>query len=452
MNQNIPLLPLRILLVDDERTIRVTLGACLRSGGHEVVDVGTAAEALAAVAKVAFDLVFLDMRLGAENGLDLIPRISIENPWAKIVVITAYATVDSAVEAMKRGASDYLPKPFTPAQVELVTGKVAQQRRLELRLEALQQEAGAADPEADFPTSNAEMRQALDLARRVAATSATVLIRGETGTGKYRLARAIHRWSGRSFGPFASTHCQTARPEQFEAELFGTAVDSPQASDLPKERGGRVAFCEGGTLVLRAIEQTPMPLQPKLVRLLRDKEFERQGEYTARRADVRVVATSGVDLHDAARGGNFRADLAMAVDVVSINIPPLRQRPDDVMLLAERYLAFFAREHGSTVIRFSNDATDALKRHSYPGNSRELASLVERAVLICRGEEIELAHLPPNLLNGNAYRVGDLVPLETITDMHIKQVMASTRSYESAASVLGINAITLWRRRKRHGA
>jgi NtrC-family two-component system response regulator AlgB len=451
---------LRILVIDDEETIRVTLSLCLEADGHEVVAHATAAAALAAVMRRAFDLIFLDLRLGTDNGLDLIGPLLAENPWAKIVVITAYASVDTAVEAMKRGASDYLPKPFTPTQVELLTNKVAQQRQIELQLEALQQAMGRSEPEADFPTGEPAMRAALDLARRVAATNVAILIRGEVGTGRERLARAIHVWSGRGAGPFATANCQTNNPEELEAELYGgapargaavEAVNSGAApATSPSASGGRVAFCEGGTLLLKEVAEMPLSLQPKLVRLLRDHEYERQGEFTPRRADVRVIATSSVDLHAAAREGVVRPDLAAALDVLAIDLPPLRERPNDIPLLAARYLAHFAKAHARPPTRFSNDAMDALKRHSYPGNSLELRNLVERAVLICRGDQIELQNLPPNLLNSDAYHVGDLVPLEKITDLHIQQVLASTRSFESAASVLGINSITLWRRRKRH--
>ncbi len=448
---------LRVLLVDDEQTIRTTLGICLQAEGHEVISQANGSDALAAVARASFDLIFLDLRIGTESGLDLIPLLLAQNPWAKIVVITAYASVDTAVEAMKRGATDYLPKPFTPAQVVLVTTKVARQRQLELKLEALQQTIGRNDPECDFPTTDPDFRAAVELARRVAPTNAAVLLRGEMGSGRERLARAMHVWSGRSDAPFASTACHS-NTEELEAELFGAApyrqIAAPAAEADSAGRGtatGWVGFCEGGTLVLKEVAEMPLALQPKLVRLLRDREFERQGEFVPRRADVRMIATSAVDLHGAVQDGTLRPDLAQALDIVAIDIPPLRDRPGDIALLAERYLAYFAREHGRSVAQFSNDALDALERHSYPGNSRELRNLIERAVLISRGHQIELENLPANLLNTDAYHVGDLVPLEKITDLHIRQVLASTRSFESAAAVLGINSITLWRRRKRYG-
>jgi NtrC-family two-component system response regulator AlgB len=439
---------LRILIVDDEENIRLTLSLCLEADGHQVSTAGTVQAALVEVSQRAFDLIFLDLRLGLDNGLDLIPTLLAENPWSKIVVITAYASVETAVEAMKRGAADYLPKPFTPAQVQLVTEKVADRRKLEAKIESLQQALGR-DPEADFPTASATMRRTLEMARRVAASSATLLIRGEVGVGKGRLARAIHGWSGRAAGAYGSMSCHGVATDALEVELFG--VSSHDAPSAPATRRGRAAFCDGGTLVLHEIADLPLSLQPKLLRLLHDKEYERANDLTARRADVRVVATTSVDLHEQARQGHFRPDLLLAVDVVTIEIPPLRDRPDDIRILAERFLAHFAKESGRNVAAFDRDASDALMKHSYPGNVRELRNLIERAVLLCDRDQISLEHLPPNLLNAEAYRVGDLVSLEKISDLHIRRVLACTRNYEAAATVLGINSITLWRRRKRYG-
>ena len=439
---------LRVLVVDDEENIRLTLSLCLQADGHEVSAVGNVQAALNEVGQRAFDLIFLDLRLGLDNGLDLIPRLVAENPWAKIVVITAYASVETAVEAMKRGATDYLPKPFTPAQVQLVTQQVAERRRLEQKLELLQS-ALPDDPEADLPCASSAMRQSLELARRAAPTTAPLLICGELGTGKVRLARAIHAWSGRSPSAFASVCCRGISADALEVELFG--LSSHDAPDASAAQRGKVAFCDGGTLVLDEVGDLPLPLQPKLLRFIQESEYERWNDITSRRANVRVIGTTSSDLQQAVQRGTFRADLLLAIDVVSITIPPLRGRPDDIVLLAERFLANFSKQKGHATLGFTPDAMDALLKHSYPFNTRELRNLIERAVLLCDGEQIGLEHLPPNLLNTEAYHVGDLVSLEKISDLHIRRVLASTRSYEAAASVLGINSITLWRRRKRYG-
>jgi NtrC-family two-component system response regulator AlgB len=439
---------LRVLIVDDEENIRLLLSGCLVADGYRVATARTLDAALAEVTQRAFDLIFVDPRLGDEAGMDLVARLLSENPWSKIVVLGANASIGTAVDAMKRGAADFLAKPVTPDEVRMVVAKLGERRRLEAKVESLQQALGG-DPEDDLPCASASMRHALEVARRVAPSSATLLIHGEMGVGKGRLARAIHAWSGKPAPAYASLSCHGATADSLDVELFG--LSKQLDLDAPPAKRGRVAFCDGGTLVLHEVADMPLSLQPKLLRLLHDKEYERVNDLTCRRANVRVVATTTADLHEAARHGAFRPDLLLAVDVVTIEIPPLRDRPDDIRLLADLFLAHFARESRRHVTGFTNDAMDALLKHSYPGNVRELRNLVERAILLCDRDRISLEHLPPNLLNTDPYHVGDLVSLDKISDMHIRRVLACTRSYEAAANVLGINSITLWRRRKRYG-
>jgi NtrC-family two-component system response regulator AlgB len=441
---------LRILVVDDELNIRTQLSLFLEAEGHHVVARGSIHEALVEASWQAFDLVFLDLRLGMDNGLDFIPRLIAESPWAKVVVITAYASIDTAVESMKRGAADYLPKPFSPAQVRLVTQKVAERRLLERQVEALQLALGGIDPEADLPTANPTMAMALELAKQVANSQATILIRGEIGTGKGRLARAIHAWSNRKDAPFATALCQTTTTDVLEAEIFGLSMkDRP---DSLIESPGWVEFCDGGTLHLEEIGETPPSLQPKLLRLLRDREYERFNDFKMRQTNVRVVATTSIDLENAAQRGRFRQDLLLALDVIKIDLPPLRQRVEDIRLLATRYLAHFGRDSHRTIGGFTAPAMDALEKHAWPGNVRELRNVIERAVLICKGSEIGLEHLPPNLLNTPcSYAIGDLVPLEVIQDLHIRKVASSTSTIASAATILGVHRGTVVRRMRRFG-
>jgi NtrC-family two-component system response regulator AlgB len=442
---------LRILVVDDEEHIRFAISMCLETDGHNVVAVGTIDAALDATAKQAFDLIFLDVRLGMQNGLDFIQTFLHENPWVRIVVITAYASIATAVEAMKLGASDYLAKPFEPAQLTLLIQKVAEKRLLERKVDALQKTLGSLDPESDFPTTNPVWRDAIELARRIAPTNAPVLIRGESGTGKGRLARAIHEWSRRAQGPFAAVSLGNRSVDALEVELFGTG---------PENGGkvGAVAFCHGGTLLLDEISQMPMQLQPRLLTLLRDKEFERQDEFSRRTVDVRVIATNASDLERAQQAGQIREDLLAALSVTQIDIPSLRERPEDIPMLAERYLAHFAAEHHRNIAGFSRDAVYVLSSHSWPGNARELRNVVERAVLMCERDTIDLEHLPPNLITTGAngkhvdfgrYQIGDLVPLEVIEEMHIRRVLASAKTLRRAAAVLGVNASALCRKMKR---
>jgi two-component system, NtrC family, response regulator AlgB len=434
---------LGVLVVDDEEPIRVMLSECLHSDGHAVTVAASAPEALAAAARHAFDLVFLDLRLGESSGLDLIPRLLAESPWATVIVVTAYATIDTAVEAIKRGASDYLAKPVSLELLRAITHQCAKRREAERRLESAQDHPSD-DPDRVIPAASSAMRRVLELAKRVAPSNASLLITGEVGVGKTRLAHFIHRRSGRSPEAFGVACCQNAAPEDLEIELFGAAGQSGECQ-------GRIACCQGGTLVLCEIGELPIVLQPRLLHLLGDKEYERQNDFRPQKADVRVIATSSTDLHQAVERGAFRAELLLAVDVVDLEIPPLRSRPDDIRLLADRYLAYFAQQHGRPISAIDPAATDALLQHGFPGNDRELRNLLERAVLLCPGDTLLREHFSLTHTNGNGCSVGDLVPLETVTDQHIRRVLASTHSLEAAAAVLGINPSTLWRRRKRYG-
>ena len=425
--------PLRILIVDDEDNVRLTLSMCLEADGHEVVAHDNIHDALADAALRAFDLVFLDVRLGMDDGLDFLPRIRAESPWAKVVVITAYASVSTAVQAMKGGATDYLPKPFTPAQVRMVTDKIAGQTAARMESRGPQEALGGLDPEADFPTVSSAMQMALTMARQVADSRATILITGEVGTGKGRLARAIHAWSGRADAPFGVVRCQPVDPDALEAEVFG--VCRQEQPDSTFDVTGRVGLCHGGTLVLEEVGQWPQSLQPKLLRLLSDREYERVNDFHPRPADLRVVAITSTDLAEAVARGHFRADLHLALDVVRIEVPPLRERVEDIRLLAGRYLAFFCRENHRRLLGFTSAAMKALSQYRWPGNVRELRNIIERAVLLCRADRIDVEHFPPNMLNSaQAYELGDLVSLETIEQVHVRQVLQSAGSIKGAAS------------------
>jgi len=442
---------LRVLVIDDEEHIRFALAMCLETDGHKVVAVGTIEAALEETARHAFDLIFLDVRLGTQNGLDYIKALLKENPWARIVVITAYASIETAVEAMKRGATDYLAKPFEPTQLTLLTRKVAERRRLERKVDALQKTLGSMDPESDFPTSSPIWRESIEFSQKIATATAPVLIRGEAGTGRGRLARAIHEWSWRCQGPFASISFDGRSIDTLEEEMFGAGPDTGG-------KVGAIAFCQGGTLFLDEIGELPMRLQPRLLSVLRDKEFEKQDEFIRRPSDVRIIASTSIDLKRAVETGRFREDLVMALSVATIDIPALRERPEDILLLADRYLAYFNREHHRPIKGFTRDAAFVFRTHAWPGNGRELRNVVERAVLVCNDEMIGLDHLPTNLMNIatkgrdsilGGYQIGDLVPLEVIEAAHIQQVLASAKTIRRAAAVLGVNASALCRRLKR---
>jgi NtrC-family two-component system response regulator AlgB len=445
---------LDILVIDDEPNIRRTMTVHLTGRGHRVRAAATAGEAAAVVGERSFDVAFVDLRLGTESGLDLLPRLAAAAPGLKLVVITAYASVETAVEAMRRGAADYLAKPFTPAQIDLTLEKVMALARLERQVQALEGDLAQADPEADLTSASPAMRRALDLAHQAAPGDARVLLRGESGTGKGVVARAIHAWSPRRDRPFVTVSCPALPAELLESELFGHVRGA--FTGAGRDNPGRVAIAEGGTLLLDEIGDLPLLLQPKLLRFIQDREYERVGDPTTRRADVRILAATNQDLERAVAAGRFREDLLYRLNVLTLEIPPLRERPEDLLPLARRFLAFFGRGYGKPGLQLLPAAERAILAHPWPGNVRELRNAVERATMLAAGLEVgpELLMVHATVSPASESRgieLGDPLPVAAIEEEHIKRVLGKTESLKEAAEILGIDQATLWRRRKQYG-
>lgn len=441
---------LSILIVDDEPNIRKTLSISLEAEGHRVRAVSNSKDALSEADRTHFDLALVDLRLGTESGIELISSLRRACPWMKSVVITAYASIDSAVEAMRCGAFDYLPKPFTPDQVNLLISKVAEVRSLEQKLEALKEALSEIAPEVDLTSRSPAMQRTLVMARQVADSNATILIRGESGTGKTILARAIHSWSNRAGKPFGTVSCPSLSPELLESELFGHVKGA--FTGALRDHPGRISACEGGTILLDEIGDLPPAIQSKLLRFLQERAYERVGDLHTRKADVRIITATNVDLEAAVKAGRFREDLYYRLNVVEIYLPSLRERREDIPPLAEGLLAFFSKQNHRTTLGFTDEAREALKGHEWPGNVRELRNAIERAVLLCRSERIGIEDLPFKHIKVEPSPViADLVSLEELEEMHIRRVLAATKSIEEACRVLGMDSVTLWRRRKKYG-
>ncbi|HEY2744983.1 MAG TPA: sigma-54 dependent transcriptional regulator, partial [Polyangia bacterium] len=386
---------LNVLVVDDEKNIRSVLVACLESAGCRVVEASTIAAAAGAVERTAFDLAFLDLRVGEENGLEFLPTLVTKSPSTDVVIITAFATISTAVDAIHKGARDYLPKPFTPAQIRHIVDRVARERELERQVVALRSQLDHAAPELDFSSEAASMRQLFDLLDKAAAHDVPVLLRGENGTGKSVLARRLHYMSERRERPFVVVNCPTLSEELLASELFGHSKGA--FTGAVRDQAGRVEVAEGGTLFLDEIAELPPALQAKLLRFVQDHEFERIGENQTRRADVRIVAATNRDLDAEVKAGRFREDLLYRLNTFELSVPPLRERREDIVAMARRFVAFFGKK---THAQLTPEAEAALARYDWPGNVRELRNAIERAAIISGGAVIGIAALPERIAGG----------------------------------------------------
>jgi NtrC-family two-component system response regulator AlgB len=412
------------LVVDDDAGIRQSLRLCLEADSARVLGVGSAPAALEALDRARFDVVLLDLWLGTESGLDAIAELLQRQPDVAIIVVTAFASFESAVEAMKRGATDYLPKPFTPDQVRSATRRALEGVRLRQRLadaEHRLQQAGADDDR--FETDSPVFRGLLRQAARAAASDEPILLRGESGTGKTVLSRWLWQHGPRRDGPFVSVSA---------------------TADL----ASKVQQASGGTLFVDEVCDLPLDAQARLLRFLNARE---------RHADVRIIAATNRIVEDEVRDGRLREDLLFRLSVVTLVLPPLRDRMEDVLALARHYLARAATRQHRPAFELSDSALRAMVAHTWPGNLRELRNAVERAVIVSPGPRIEVDDLgipavaaPPA---GQAAEValGADVSLDRIEREHIARLIARAPTLEAAARTLGIDASTLQRKRKRYG-
>jgi NtrC-family two-component system response regulator AlgB len=421
---------------------------CLEAIGARVVEAATIEAARSASTRQSFDLAFLDLRLGQENGLSLIQPLLAVSPLLEIVVVTAYGTVENAVEAIQLGARNVLQKPFSPPQIREIAEKVERRRVLGKQLHDLRSQVASATPELAFESRSPRVRQLLGVLAKAATRDVSVLLRGENGTGKSVLARQLHALSARTAKPFVVVNCPTLSEDLLASELFGHARGA--FTGAVRDQPGRVESAEGGTLFLDEIGELPPSLQAKLLRFLQDRQFERVGENQTRSADVRIVAATNRDLESEVKAGRFREDLLFRLNTIDIVVPPLRERREDILALAHRFLAFFA-EAGSPPLELSAEAEAALVSYDWPGNVRELRNAMERASILVAGRHLTIDSLPERIAGQSATpHLGGKFTLDEIEREHIQRVLAETPTAEEAARILGIDTSTLWRRRKKY--
>jgi len=449
------------LVIDDDKTFRDATCLLIDSEGHYAEAAHSGESGLTELKEGKFDAVLLDLNLGAEKGLDVLDQILKRQPNLPVIIFTAQGSVKNAVEAMRRGAVDFLEKPFTREQFHLVLARVQRFHQLNQNIERLEREikdSNAQSPEILLDSSTPLMKEVMDTLLRAAKTPASILLLGESGTGKSVVARAIHQQSHLADKPFITVSCPSLSKELLESELFGHVKGA--FTGAMRDHWGKVKAASGGTLFLDEIGDLPMEIQPKLLRLLQEREYERLGENVIRQAEVRIIAATSHDLKKRASEGAFREDLYFRLNVITAEMPPLRQRQGDLMGFAGHFFKHFTALCGRRLNGFSDEASAAIRAYSWPGNLREMRNAIERAVIMAQGNKINLEDLPAELRgqalagsNGSdaALQVGALVSMEQLEEAHLRKVLERTANLAEAAQVLGIDQATLYRKRKKIG-
>jgi two-component system, NtrC family, response regulator AlgB len=438
----------RLLIVDDERNIRRSLVTFFASIGHEVREADGGERALALVMKEGFDAVLADYRMAEMNGLELLRQIKRHSPETPVVLMTAYATVDNAVAAMKAGAYDYLTKPFSLDQVQHTVERALEVRGLRAENRTLR---NAVEEAPLLDCRSPAMVELLDTARQAAGSDATIVLTGESGTGKNVLARQIHAWSPRHECPFVVVNCTTLSEQLLESELFGHVRGA--FTGAMKDKPGRLEAADGGTVFLDEIADLSASLQTKLLRFLQEQSFERVGGNRTIQVDARIIAASNRNLEAEVKAHRLREDLYYRINVITLRVLPLRERREDIIPLAQWILRGASLRNRRAPMKLSPEAEQALKSYHWPGNVRELRNVLERAVVLSRSDAIGVNDLPDSVFRATS----DVFPalesaasLEEVEREHIARVLAQSATLEEAAAALGINVTTLWRKRKRY--
>ena len=445
--------PLRILVVDDEPAQRELVCGFLRKHGFDVAEAGGGKEAVARVKREPFDLVLTDQSMPDLSGIEVLEAVRSTSPETAVVIITAYGTIETAVSAVKAGAADYLTKPLNLDDLLHRVHRVGERQRLVAENRELREALAERHRVEGIIGDSGRMQEVLSLVRRVAPSDATVLIRGESGTGKELIARALHYASPRAGGPLVKVNCAALAESLLESELFGH--EKGAFTGAVASRKGRFELADGGSIFLDEIGDLPPHLQVKLLRVLQEREFERVGSSRPVKVDVRLLAATHRDLEALVREGRFREDLYYRINVVTIVLPPLRERREDLPPLIEHFLRGFAGKNGKTVRGLTREAREALLRYDYPGNIRELENLIERAVVLTRDDVIGVEDLPLVLeapASGSVDEAGLIAAVEGLERRMIREALTKADGTQTrAAELLGISERVLRYKLKKYG-
>ena len=436
-----------ILVVDDELVIRESLHGWLKKSGYRVDTAEGGSSALAMCEKTPYDLLFLDIMMPVMSGIEVLEVVKEDYPQTLVVMITAYGSVETAVQAMKRGAVDYLMKPFDPDQLSLLTEKLMQQKRIMDENIFLREQIAEAIRFENLVGRSEAMQELFTMIQDVAESDSPVLITGETGTGKELVAKAIHAKSARCNGPFIAINCGAFPEQLLESELFGHERGAFTGAHRAKK--GRLDLAHRGTLFLDEVGTVPLKMQVDLLRVLENKEFHRLGGTTEIEVDFRTIAATNRDLQQAIKKGEFRQDFFYRLNVISMHIPPLRERRDDIPLLAEHFLDRYSRETNKGIDTISKEAMALLRQYDWPGNVRELENAIERAVVIGKKRRLDLEEF--SFLAPHLSAAAETYSLEKTQIAHLLRVLKEFNwNITKAAQALEINRVTLHKKIKKY--
>ena len=444
----------KLLVVDDEEIALNNLVHVLKKEGYDVAASQNGPDALKLLEKTPFNLVLTDLKMEKVDGMRLLKRAKELYPNIEVIMITGYATVDSAIEAMKAGAYHYIAKPYKLDEVRKVVQEAVEKNRLKEENTRLKEHLKSFHGETQIITDNLKMKNLLDTAGRVAMTNSNVVISGESGTGKELLARFLHERSTRSAGPLMSINCGVFNEELLTNELFGHEKGAfTGATEMKK---GLVETADGGTLFLDEITEMSPAMQVKLLRVLQEKEVMRVGGVKPIKIDVRFIAATNRNLQEEVHDGHFRQDLYFRINVVALHLPPLADRRDDIPLLAHHFLKKYATLMGKKVTNIAPEVIEMLSMYDFPGNIRELENIIERGLALANSDTIEVQHLPEDLRNANLLtfrkKNGGIPSLADQEKAYIEWVLKETGDNKTlAAQTLGIDRVSLWRKLKKYG-